>query len=57
MSEAAKERRSTPIKLLTGYWVDEDTKLAAGTETTVTKTEAARLIKQGVAERNDPLPG
>lgn len=53
---AAKVAR-TPIKLLRDYWQEEDVRSPAGSEIEVTKEVAKRLIQEGIAERNDPLPG
>jgi hypothetical protein len=56
-----------PVTLETDYWGGDDTKahwptsddnrIKAGTSLNMRKSEATKLIEQGKARRNDPLPG
>ena len=52
-----QEDARTPVKLLRDYWPQEDVRAPAGSEIKVTKEVALKLIQEGIAERNDPLPG
>ena len=46
-----------PITLEADYWDSEETRIPAGTNRNMRKSEATRLINEGKAKRNDPLPG
>lgn len=55
---AEKEiKRETPVKLLFDWWNHEGDRQSAGAEVKVSVDEAKALLKDGKAERADPLPG
>lgn len=48
---------STPIRLMYDTWFKEDERTRAGSVVKVDVETAKRLIREGKAERADPLPG
>jgi hypothetical protein len=54
---AAKAEKKTPVKLLYDVWADEGTRVPRGTVLELPVSAAKALIKDGKAERADPLPG
>jgi len=54
MTEAKK---TTPIRLIYDTWFKEDERTVAGSIVEVDVATARDLIRNGKAERADPLPG
>ncbi len=55
--DEATKGSKTPVMLERAYWDAGGNRLEPGTAIHVSKKEDERLIGQGVARRNDPLPG
>lgn len=53
----ADKEPEIPVTLEADYWAAEDERTPAGSNINLRKSEATRLIDQGKAKRNDPLPG
>ncbi|VTZ61777.1 hypothetical protein [Sinorhizobium medicae] len=56
-AEAKGKVKKTPVKLLYDVWNEKGERVARGTVLKVPVEDAKRMIKDGKAERADPLPG
>lgn len=46
-----------PVTLEADYWDANENRISKGTNLNLRKSEASKLINEGKAKRNDPLPG
>jgi hypothetical protein len=57
MNMAEATEKTTPVKLLYDVWAAGDGRVPRGTVLDLPVKAAKTLIRQGKAERADPLPG